>query len=88
MKKYFDKFFLDNLIDNLHNFDFEERFIVKIIIHKLYGSSLLFRKPILKRIEQKLLDMAFNCNNITDIVGINEVLEILSKIKLFIRVYN
>jgi hypothetical protein len=79
---------LENLIGNLQNFDQEERYIVKLIIHKLYGASLFFRQTILRLIENKLIDIVYNTQKSSDILSVNEILEILSKFNLFIRVYN
>ncbi len=66
---------------NMQNYDVEERHLNKIIIHKLYGASLNFRQTILKLIENKLIDIVYNTEKSYDILSINEILEILSKIK-------
>ena len=65
----------------MQNYDVEERHLIKIIIHKLYGASFNFRQTILKLIENKLIDIVYNTEKSYDILSINEILEILSKIK-------
>jgi len=63
----------------MQNFDMEERYIVKLIVHKLYGASLYFRQSIIKLIENKLIDILYTSQKSSDILSVNEILELLSK---------
>ncbi len=78
IKNYIDKNFLNSLLSNLQSSDCEERFLVKLLIHKLYGVSIFFRTSLLVLIENKFLDMAFGSERPADLVGVIELLELLS----------
>ena len=49
--------FISNLVFALQTLDSEERLIIKIIIYKIYVSSLTYRKFILKNIANMLIDI-------------------------------
>jgi hypothetical protein len=88
--KYFkllDNKFFKKLLENISSFDSDERIIIKLILHKLYGSSYQFRNLIIKHIERKLIDFIYSTNKLTDISGINDLLDLL-KVKFYLsRVY-
>jgi hypothetical protein len=46
------------------------------MVHKLYGNSFKFRKIIVKKLEDKLLDILYSSNKVVDIIGVNDVLEL------------
>lgn len=79
LKHYLDKQFFTNLLNNIQNYDQDERILIKLIIHKLYSNSFLFRKIILKTIENKLYDISYTSSKYNDLVGIADIFEILSK---------
>jgi hypothetical protein len=71
-----DSNFLNKTIINISSYDADERVIVKLLIHKLYSSSLEFRKQIIRKMEDKLLDILYNSSKVIDIIGINDILEV------------
>jgi hypothetical protein len=76
--KVLDNKFFQRVFDNISSFDIDERNITKLIIHKLYGCSFQFRTVIIKTFERKLLDILYNSNKLSDIIGINDILELLN----------
>jgi hypothetical protein len=76
VEKLLDSNFLNKAISNITSYDSEERVIVKLLIHKLYSSSFEFRKLIIKKMEDKLLDILYNSSKVIDIIGINDILEV------------
>jgi hypothetical protein len=88
--KYFkilDNKFFQRVFDNISSFDNDERNITKLIIHKLYGCSFQFRTIIIKTFERKLLDILYGSNKLIDIIGINDILELLNVTILLTVVY-
>lgn len=84
VKSYITPEFIINLFQNIQNYDQDERAYLKLIIHKIFANSLLFRNKILKSIENKLLDIGYDCDKADSAyLGLAEIFEILSKIILF-----
>ena len=50
-----------------------------LILHNLYGSSFTNRDLILGCIQKKLIDTNYTCEKITDVIGVIEILEFMSK---------
>jgi hypothetical protein len=76
LEKLLDANFLNKTISNISSYDPDERVVVKLLIHKLYSGSLEFRKLIVKKMEDRLLDILYNSNKAIDIIGINDILEV------------
>jgi hypothetical protein len=73
--------FFANLINSLQNYDHEERRLIKLLIYKIYSCSMIFRKMIIRSIENKLIDLAYDISTkVNHIIGLSELLDILSKI--------
>ena len=87
IEKLLDSKFINKTVGNISSYDNDERNIVKLLIHKLYSGSFEFRKFIVKKMEDKLLDILYNSDKVIDIIGINDILEI-SMVRLYLhRVY-
>ena len=67
--------FVSNLIFSLQTLDTEERILIKMIIYKIYVSSLTFRKYILKNISNMLIDITND--NKTNLLCLDECLDLL-----------
>ena len=67
--------FISNLIFSLQTLDTEERILIKMIIYKIYVSSLTFRKYILKNISNMLIDITND--NKTNLLCLDECLDLL-----------
>ena len=67
--------FISNLVFSLQTLDNEERILIKMIIYKIYVSSLTFRKFILKNISNMLIDITND--NKTNLLCLDECLDLL-----------
>jgi hypothetical protein len=67
--------FISNLVFSLQTLDSEERILIKIIIYKIYVSSLTYRKFILKNISNMLIDITND--NKTNLLCLDECLDLL-----------
>jgi hypothetical protein len=52
---------------------------VKVLIHKIYGTSIFYRKILLKIIENKLIDVSQSSIKGCDLCGMEELFDFLSK---------
>ena len=67
--------FISNLVFSLQTLDTEERILIKMIIYKIYVSSLTYRKFILKNISNMLIDITND--NKTNLLCLDECLDLL-----------
>jgi hypothetical protein len=67
--------FISNLVFSLQTLDSEERILIKIIIYKIYVSSLTYRKFILKNISNMLIDVSNDPK--TNLLCLDECLDLL-----------
>ena len=67
--------FISNLVFSLQTLDNEERILIKIIIYKIYVSSLTYRKFILKNISNMLIDVTNDIK--TNLLCLDECLDLL-----------
>ena len=67
--------FISNLVFSLQTLDNEERIIIKMIIYKIYVSSLTYRKFILKNISNMLIDITNDIK--TNLLCLDECLDLL-----------
>ena len=67
--------FISNLVFALQTLDSEERLLIKIIIYKIYVSSLTYRKFILKNIANMLIDVTNDPK--TNLLCLDECLDLL-----------
>ena len=67
--------FISNLVFSLQTLDSEERILIKIIIYKIYVSSLTYRKFILKNISNMLIDITNDIK--TNLLCLDECLDLL-----------
>ena len=67
--------FISNLVFALQTLDNEERLLIKIIIYKIYVSSLTYRKFILKNIANMLIDVTNDAK--TNLLCLDECLDLL-----------
>ena len=67
--------FISNLVFSLQTLDTEERILIKMIIYKIYISSLTYRKFILKNISNMLIDITND--NKTNLLCLDECLDLL-----------
>ena len=67
--------FISNLVFSLQTLDNEERIIIKMIIYKIYVSSLTYRKFILKNISNMLIDITNDVK--TNLLCLDECLDLL-----------
>ena len=67
--------FISNLVFSLQTLDNEERILIKMIIYKIYVSSLTYRKFILKNISNMLIDVTND--NKTNLLCLDECLDLL-----------
>ena len=67
--------FISNLVFSLQTLDNEERILIKIIIYKIYVSSLTYRKFILKNISNMLIDITNDIK--TNLLCLDECLDLL-----------
>ena len=67
--------FISNLVFSLQTLDNEERILIKIIIYKIYVSSLTYRKFILKNISNMLIDITNDEK--TNLLCLDECLDLL-----------
>ncbi len=72
--------FISDLVFALQTLDNEERIIIKLIIYKIYISSLTYRKFILKNISNILIDITRDEN--TNLLCLGECLDLLKCIIL------
>lgn len=69
-----------NLVQALQTLDTEERILIKIVIYKIYVSSLTYRKIILKNISNIIIDISDDVN--TSFYCFEETLDLLKCIIL------
>ena len=67
--------FISNLIFSLQTADNEERILIKLIIYKIYVTSLTYRKYILKNISNLLIDVSND--NKTNLLCLDECLDLI-----------
>ena len=67
--------FISNLVFSLQTLDTEERILIKMIIYKIYVSSLTYRKYILKNISNMLIDITND--NKTNLLCLDECLDLI-----------
>ena len=67
--------FISNLVFSLQTSDNEERILIKIIIYKIYVSSLTYRKFILKNISNMIIDIINDIK--TNLLCLDECLDLL-----------
>ena len=67
--------FISNLVFSLQTLDNEERILIKMIIYKIYVSSLTYRKFILKNISNMLIDITNDSK--TNLLCLDECLDLL-----------
>ena len=67
--------FISNLVFSLQTLDTEERILIKMIIYKIYVSSLTYRNYILKNISNMLIDITND--NKTNLLCLDECLDLL-----------
>ena len=72
--------FISNLISSLNTLDNEERILIKMIIYKIYVSSLTYRKYILKTLSNIIIDISHDEKN--KLLCLNECLDLLKCILL------
>ena len=72
--------FITNLVYSLNTMDNEERILIKIIIYKIYISSLTYRKYIIKMISNIIIDISHDEHN--KFLCFNECLDLLKCILL------
>ena len=72
--------FMTGLIFSLNTLDNEERILIKIIIYKIYISSLTYRKYIIKNISNMVIDITLDNKN--HLYCFNELLDLLKCILL------
>ena len=72
--------FISNLVFSINTMDNEERVLVKMIIYKIYVSSLTFRKYIIKMISNIIIDISHDEHN--KLLCLNECLDLLKCILL------
>ena len=72
--------FITNLVYSINTMDNEERILIKIIIYKIYISSLTYRKYIIKLISNIIIDISHDENN--KFLCFNECLDLLKCILL------
>jgi hypothetical protein len=77
IEKFICEEIIKNLINNIQNYDEDERIFIKLIIHKIYGNSLKFRKIIMKHIEFKITELTSMCDSYKDIIGVVELIDFL-----------
>ena len=75
--------FISNLVFSLQTLDHEERILIKIIIYKIYVSSLTYRKFILKNISNMLIDITNDVK--TNLLCLDECLDLLRCIILGVK---
>ena len=67
--------FISNLIFSLQTIDNEERILIKLIIYKIYITSLTYRKYILKNISSLLIDVSNDVK--TNLLCLDECLDLI-----------
>lgn len=72
--------FISNLVASLNVLDNEERILIKILIYKIYISSLTYRKYILKHISNIIIDISHDEKS--RLLCLNECLDLLNCILL------
>ena len=72
--------FITNLVYSINTMDNEERILIKIIIYKIYISSLTYRKYIIKMLSNIIIDISHDENN--KFLCLNECLTLLKCILL------
>ena len=76
--------FISDLIFSLNTLDSEERILIKMIIYKIYISSLTYRKYILKNLSYIIIDVTNDSES--KLLCLNESLDLLKCVLLGVKV--